>query len=500
MPKVRSASPRWAEDNLSLPTVSRTDLVDRIAALPHMGGVPLEELEWLVEHGSFEVQEAGYVVGPKGVPIERLLLIISGHVAIRVDRGAGPKTVAEWHAGDVTGLLPYSRMKAPPGDSRCVEKTEALAIRQERFREMVHNCPVFTAFAVHTMIDRARQFNTSDLQDEKMVSLGKLAAGLAHELNNPASAAKRGANLLLQDLSRLDAATRALGTHRLNDELLNAIEQVRPLFVARPDGSGLSPIRQAAREDEIADWMVRHHADPAHAPALADTLVTIDALDTLASATSGDTLDATIRWLAARCATQALAADIAQAVTRIHELVAAVKAFTYMDNLAAQESVEVESGIRDTMRVLESKAIARNASITLDVDGDLPHVRAAGAELNQVWFNLIDNALDAIAESGRIDINARSELDRVLVRVVDNGPGIPPHELPRVFDSFFTTKPPGKGTGLGLDLTQRLVRRYHGDISVESRPGMTEFRVSLPAEKPAPAGHEGVPGRAAEAG
>jgi signal transduction histidine kinase len=466
--------------------MSTADLVDRLAALPRLEGVPREELEWLVAHGTFETREAGHVVGPKGQRIEKLWLVVSGHIAIRVDRGAGPRLVTEWHAGEVSGMLPYSRMEAPPGDNYCAEETEFLAIHEECFPELVHRCPAFTAYTVHTMLDRARNFNTSALQDEKMVSLGKLAAGLAHELNNPASATKRGADLLVRELSRLDAALRALSAQGLTDELLAAIEQVLPLFLTRSDAGLRSPIDQADREDEIADWLARHQADPEQAASLADTAVTIDALDSLASAASGGALDAALRSLAARSATQTLATDIEGAASRIHGLVAAVKKFTYMDQRAGPESVEVEPGIRDTLRILDSKTKAKSASITLDVEPDLPRVRGNGGELNQVWLNLLDNALDAISESGSVEVRARQDLDRVVVRVVDDGPGIPADVLPRIFDPFFTTKPPGQGTGLGLDMTRRLVRRYHGDISVESRPGRTEFRVSLLADKSAP--------------
>jgi signal transduction histidine kinase len=472
--------------------MSVTDLVDRLAALPRLAGIPPEELEWLVEHGTFEAHEAGHVIGPKEKRIEKMWVVISGHVAIRVDRGAGPRLVTEWHAGEVTGMLPYSRMKGPPGDNYCAEDTELLAVEEEYFPELVHCCPAFTAYTVHTMLDRARNFNTSALQDEKMVSLGKLAAGLAHELNNPASATKRGANLLLQEFAQLDAALRALSAGELTQELVDAIEQVRPLSQTRPDGGTRSALDQADREDEIADWLARHQADPDHAVPLADTAVTIEALDSLANSASGETLDAALRWLAARSATHALAADVEHAATRIYELVAAVKRFTYMDNLAGPESVDVEAGIRDTLRVLDAKVKSKSAHIALDVESDLPRVRAIGGELNQVWMNLIDNAVYAIPEAGRIDIVARRELDRVMVRVVDNGPGIPADMLERIFDPFFTTKPPGEGTGLGLDMTRRLVRRYHGDIAVESRPGHTEFLVSLLVDKAAPTGDQSV--------
>jgi signal transduction histidine kinase len=158
-----------------------------------------------------------------------------------------------------------------------------------------------------------------------------------------------------------------------------------------------------------------------------------------------------------------------------------------MDSLAGPVSVDVEAGLRDTIRVVAAKARAKAASITLDCDADLPRVIANGGELNQVWMNLIDNALDAIAEGGHIDIGAHTEVDRVVVSVVDDGSGIPEDVMPRIFDPFFTTKPPGQGTGLGLEITRRLVNRYRGDISVESRPGRTRFRISLIAEKPAAA-------------
>ncbi|UCF20292.1 MAG: GHKL domain-containing protein [Gemmatimonadota bacterium] len=468
--------------------MTNVSLIDRLAELHNLDGIPREELAWLVAHGYLEVYEAGTVIAPKGKRIDKLWVILSGHVAVQVDRGVGPRRVTDGRAGDVSGMLPYSRMTGPPGDNYLEVRSELLAIHEEHFPEMVHRCPLFTAYTVHTMLDRARNFNTSALQDEKMVSLGKLAAGLAHELNNPASATKRGANLLLQELSLLDAALRALSAGRLTHDLVEAIEQVRPLCQTRPDGSARSAIDQADREDEIAEWLVRHQVDPAHAAPLADTAVTTAALDALASAASGAALDAAVRWLAARSATHALADDIEHAATRIYELVAAVKRFTYMDNLAGPESVDVEAGIRDTLRVLDAKVKSKNALIALDVERSLPRVRAIGGELNQVWMNLIDNALYAIPESGRIDIIARRELDRVVVRVVDNGLGIPTDTQERIFDPFFTTKPPGEGTGLGLDMTRRLVRRYHGDITVESRPGLTEFRVSLLVDKAAPTG------------
>ncbi|MGD8277452.1 MAG: ATP-binding protein [Gemmatimonadota bacterium] len=460
------------------------EIVDRIAALSSLAGIPRRELEWLVDHGELRTLEPGAIVAHKGEPIHDLYIILKGHVAIRVDRGAGPRRVMDWRVGDVTGILPYSRMTATPGDTYTEEETEIFVLQKEIFPELTRECPAFTAHTVHVMLDRARNFNTSDLQDEKMISLGKLSAGLAHELNNPASATVRGAKLLLEDLTNADAAARALGAAGLTGEQLAAIERLRSACLAKPMNAVLSPIQQADREDEIVSWLERHDSDTAHAEPLANTAVTIDALDLLSETLSGETLDAALRWIAAGCTTHALAHDIEQAATRIYDLVAAVKKFTYMDNLAGAESVDVEAGLRDTLRVVASKAKSKGIAVVLDIEPDLPMAYATGGELNQVWLNLIDNALDAAPEGGHLQIRANKELDRVVVRVIDDGEGIPDDALPRIFDPFFTTKPPGQGTGLGLDIARRLLRRYHGDIAVDSQPGRTEFRVSLQLEDP----------------
>lgn len=315
-----------------------------------------------------------------------------------------------------------------------------------------------------------------------MISLGKLAAGLAHEINNPVSAMVRGAKQLLANLADLDAASRALGA-AVPEDIFASIEQFRSSCIFKPSDTILSPIQRADREDEINDWLANHGVDAADAELVAATAAKTDMLDALSNIVSGETLASAIRWIATYCATRSLAVDIEQGASRISELVAAVKRFTYMDNLSGSEAVDVEAGLRDTIKVLAAKSKSKDATITLDVQADLPRVRATGSELNQVWMNLIDNALDAISDSGNIDIRALVELDRVVVSIADDGHGIPAEVLPWIFDPFFTTKPPGQGTGLGLEITRRLLRLYHGDITVQSTPGRTEFRVSLIVEK-----------------
>jgi signal transduction histidine kinase len=457
-------------------------LVGRLAALPAFASLPTEELRWLVDHGRLQVREAGAVVAPKGRRIQELWIILSGHVAVRVDRGVGPKRVIDWRAGDVSGMLPYSRMTGPPGDNYLEEKSELLTIHEDLFPEMAHRCPRFTAYTVHMMLDRARRFNTSDLQDEKMVSLGKLAAGLAHELNNPASATVRGAKVLLSTLAEADASARALGAARLTDRELALVNELHAVCTTSLEATPLSPLERADREDRLAVWLDDHGVDAGFAAPLTDAGVSPETLGPLIGGIPDEAFEAALRWVAVGCSTRALAADVERAATRIHELVSTVKRFTYMDTVSGPEAVDVAPGLRDTVRISAAKAKAKGVTVTLDVPEDLPPAHASGGELNQVWMNLLDNALDAVPESGHIDISARPELDRIVIRFVDDGPGVDPDVLPFLFDPFFTTKPPGQGTGLGLDISRRLLRRFHGEIAVESRPGRTEFRVSLPVD------------------
>jgi signal transduction histidine kinase len=342
-------------------------------------------------------------------------------------------------------------------------------------------CPHVTAALVHVMVDRARTFKVSDLQVEKMASLGKLAAGLAHELNNPASAATRSAQLLAEALVASDDASRALGASGLETQELAAIERVRALCLATTATTVLSPLERADREETITDWLLDHDADDALASSIAETAVTIAMLDELAATLAPDKLRVALRWVAAGCTVRGLVRDIERAASRVHTLVSAVKGFTYMDQAAATpEPVDVRKGLTDTLAVMAAKARGKSVSVTVDVPENLPRVRGFGGELNQVWANLVDNALDAVADGGRVTVTARVEGGKVAVRVADNGAGIPPEVKNRIFDPFFTTKAVGKGTGLGLDIVRRLVDRNDGLIDVESEPGRTEFRVTLP--------------------
>jgi signal transduction histidine kinase len=456
------------------------DLVERLAGHKTLGAAPREELAWLGSHGALRHLDQGALLSAKGEPVTGLFVVLAGHIAIYVDRGAGRHKVIEWRAGDVAGMLPYSRLVSPPGDSVAQEPSEILEVPRGDLAAMIRDCPEITSILVHKMLDRSRIFTSSGLQDEKMISLGKLSAGLAHELNNPASAIERSAAMLDDRLDDVEQATLALGAAKLTDSQLAAVDAMRASCLTARLAGVLSPIQQAEREDAIADWLADHRLDTALAGPLGETAVTLEALDRMALAISGPPLGAVLRWVAAGCTVRGIASEIQEAAMRISGLVAAIKGFTHMDQATVAEAVDLTSSLANTVAVLAAKARSKSVAVTVTIPPDLPRVRGFIGELNQIWANLIDNALDAVPDRGHVDIAANCERQQVVVRFIDNGPGIPEEIRGRLFEPFFTTKPVGKGTGLGLDIVRRLISHNDAEIEVESVPGRTEFRVTLP--------------------
>jgi signal transduction histidine kinase len=461
-----------------------SSLVDRLAAHRTLAGVPREQLQWLAEHGEIQQIAEGDVFIHKGEMVPRLFVMLQGRMSITVNRGAGPRKLVEWRSGDVTGLLPFSRMTSAPGDVVAEEPIEALAVHRDRFPEMIRVCQELTGVLVHVMLDRARLFRSNELHDEKMASLGRLSAGLAHELNNPASAVARSAKSLAGCLAKLERATVALGASGLSPEASSIVGRLRAAGSVGP-GRLLSPLERAEREDAVDDWLDRHHLDDVQADVLASADVDLAALDELAQAADQTRLATAVRYIAMARSVERLAAEIETAASRIHGLVSAVKGFTHMDQASVPKPVDIGRGLVDTVTVLRGKARAKSVELRYDIEPGLPLFDGFGGELNQVWANLIDNALDAVPRAGHVTVIASRDQHAIVVRVVDDGPGIPEEIRDRIFDPFFTTKGVGEGTGLGLDIARRLVERHDGTIDVSSGPGGTEVRVTLPIARPA---------------
>jgi signal transduction histidine kinase len=456
------------------------ELVERLANVKLLKNVPRAELEWLADHGQIELWEAGKVFRPHDIVLPGLALVLSGSLAIHVERMGIHRRVMQWHEGDLTGTLPYSRMVNPPGDTVVHEDLVAFTVDKEHFREMTRQCPEFTAICVHTMLDRARHFTGRDFQDEKMASLGKMSAGLAHELNNPAAAAGRSAKRLTEHKNEAEDAARALFSAHLNDEQLRALDEARAFCLMVPPSFLDTPLDRSDRVDEIAEWLDAHGGEIDQATALAETAMTVAGLAKLATVFEGETLVDALRWLAATAAITTIASELQESTKRISDLVASVKGYTHMGQAAVAEPVNVGRGLADTSRLMASKLRDKNVKLRMEIPPDLPHARAFGSELNQIWMNLLENALDAVPYGGEITVTAHQDFDTISVRVIDNGHGIPDDIKSRIFDPFFTTKPVGAGTGMGLDIVRRLVFNQKGDIEVESEPGRTVFRVVLP--------------------
>ena len=444
-----------------------------------LGKGPFEELTWVAEHGVLKTFEPGLVVGKQGEAIDSLYVILSGRLSTYMNWGNGMRKVVEWTGGDVTGLLPYSRLTTSNGETVVDEATEVLSLSRNDLPALTRNCYEVTAIMVHAMTDRARRFTSTALRDEKLKSLGKLASGLAHELNNPASAAIRNAKSLAHALGVAEEAARDLAAAGLTSEQLKELDGVRA-FLEATTRPALSRLALADREEAIAHWLADHDIRRVPAEDLARTTITIELLNGLASTIRGESLTAGLRWIAGGSMARSIAHDIDRAATRIHALVTSVKGFTHMDRAPVAEPVDIRRGLDDTIALLEGKAGEKSAAITLAVPPDLPLVHGVGGELNQIWMNLIDNALDAAPDHGRVEVTAKRQGTYVLVCVVDDGPGIPANILEKIFDPFFTTKPVGEGTGLGLDIVRRIVNSHNGEIDVESCPGRTEFRVKMP--------------------
>lgn len=454
-------------------------LVDRLALHRQLGGVPHEQLEWLAARGEIRRFAPGDITAPKGDPIDHLFVVLTGHITITVDRGGAAHVVYEWRGGDVTGTLPFSRMRGAPGNAVAQEPTEVLIIHRDHFPAMVRACPDVIEVLVHEMLDRARVFNTDDLHSKRMESLGVLAAGLAHELNNPASAVVRSAAHLSQRFDEMDAALREYIDAGISREEHAAAVRLRSAAPAA--GQTMStPLERSDREDDLAAWLEEHDVDGSLAPALADSRLQIEALDTLADAMRAPKLGAVLRYVAADAGLRQIAVEIGAAATRMADLVSAVKRFSYVDHVAVRKPVDILRGLVDTVTLLGPKARQKSVDVRLEVPPDLPRIDGLGGELNQVWTNLIDNAISAAGDGGKVTVRTLRSGDYLVVEVEDDGPGIPDDVRERIFDAFFTTKPPGEGTGLGLDIANRIVARHHGDLRLKPGPGGACFQVLLP--------------------
>ena len=462
-----------------------SDLAVELRTVPAFSDLAQDAIDWLAAHMETLTYAEGEVLAAEGTRADRMIVILDGETQGRKEQGPRDGTFYIARKGDVTGLLPYSRLTTYPATVRASAPTRLAALHADFFPEMIERFPALAGRLVGIMADRIRYVTRDEQQREKMMALGKLSAGLAHELNNPAAAASRAAENLRDAVCRMRAADLAIDRLKLPaDQRLLLTEHEQKLLQTPPAADG-DPLERSDREQAIGDWLEDRGLEDAWrlAGVLADAGYDRPGVEKLTANFSAEILAPVLDRLAAALSVTRLVEVIESSSRRMSQLVKAVKEYSYMDQSSEQE-IDIHDGIENTLLILGHK-LKRGIRVAREFDRALPRICAFGSELNQVWTNLIVNAIEAMGETGELNLHTAKDGNCLLVEVIDSGGGIPPEAQTHIFEPFFTTKPVGQGTGLGLDTANRIVRKHRGTIRFESRPGHTVFQVRLPYPRPA---------------
>ena len=458
--------------------------IEFLRQLPLFEGLTDEDLIQLYDMAEVVTLRAGQVLVEEGQPGDSMYIALNGTFEVSKRSGERDVVFAGCGPGDVIGEISLLERVPRTATVRAIQEANLLQISRETFRQLLIRSPSASLSVLRTMTARVRNTEAALRQNEKMAALGTLSAGLAHELNNPAAAVQRSAGQLresLAGLQRLAAELGAMGLQPAGQEVINTARREFPLRAAAP--TKLDPIARSDREDGLGEWLEEQGVASAWdlAPAIVDLGWTVDDLVQMTEPFGPLQAPVFLTWLGIGCQVYTLLDVVSHGATRIAEIVKAVKAYSYLDQAPVQ-LVDVHEGLDNTLVILRHK-LAGGVTVVKAYAPDLPRIEAYAGELNQVWTNLIDNAVDAMGGQGQLHIRTAARDKEIIVEIGDSGPGIPPEVKGRIFDAFFTTKPIGVGTGLGLHITYNIVVHQHrGQIVVESNPGHTVFRVRLPIQ------------------
>ncbi len=463
-----------------------TDELKKIIALQD---VPVEHLEWIIEHSEYEEWEDGQLLYESGEPIEKMAFVIEGK--INYYSNINGKLVYYFSfenndvSGGVTGLLPYSRMRVTSGNSYAVGKLRMLLLHKKYFHDLEQLNPELIQRLIGYMTERARIFATTQLQQEKVSALGKLAAGIAHEMNNPAAAIDRISDELNKRLKLNIELTEELMKQDISPILMKDIrEAASGKMNGRSGKNRMTPLQRMQKEDDLNEWLDENGFNGGEiAETLIETGFSKEDLMKMKSDAGTDEFQVILNWLENLLSSELLIKDLEDASERITNLVGAIKSHVHMDRSGTLHFTDIHKDIEDTLILLGYKIRDKNIALKKKFCDNMPEIEAYSGELNQVWTNLIDNAIYAVPQNGGIEIETVCDAKLVTVKITDNGTGIPKDILSRIFDPFFTTKKVGEGTGIGLDIVKSVINRHNGEVKVSSAPGRTEFVVSFPVNQ-----------------
>lgn len=457
-----------------------SETLQLLRKVPAFEGLPEDHLEWFLSRSQELRIKPGEIYARQGAPADAMFVVLEGEVQGRGEL-AGDTVILPVPAGSVTGILPFSRMKTFTLSGRAVTDSHILRFPASLFPELVQKSPELATRLVGLMSDRIRETTRFEQQRDRLAALGKLSAGLAHELNNPASAAKRASSQLRDLLKRVRDASHELGKLDLTPAQKAEIERLEA-SLTQTSAPPPDPLTASDLEDQI-DSLLRSHGlnDMWQLAAdLARRNFRPEALEQLFLSLDAGTARAALVRISTSLEISGLLNEIESSASRISDLVRAIKEYTFMDQ-APLQNVNVVKTLENTLTILNHK-LKHGVTVTRDYRDTSLSVNSFGSELSQVWTNLIDNAIDAMGGQGELHVRAYRDDNCAVVEIVDNGPGISPEVMPHIYEPFFTTKGVGEGTGLGLDTVKRIIRKHQGTIQVRSKPGDTCFQVWLPLD------------------
>jgi signal transduction histidine kinase len=450
-----------------------------------LSDLPDEHLQWIIDHSEVIEYKDGDIVVKTGETTEWMFFIIVGRVDFYMNVNG---RLVYYHnfsndaeSGGVSGLLPYSRMKESPGDSIVVGNLRGVRLHKKFFKELEQLNPEFIQRLIGYMTERARFFATTQMQREKVSALGNLAAGIAHELNNPASAINRISYELTNRLFLNIELTEKMLRQNINANNIQVLRKRIETKDSQPRQK-LSALQKMNNEDELMLWLETKGlpVDQQVVETFTEAGFSREELESLSNNIPKEDIAQIMLWIENLLSSQRIIKDLAEASNRISNLVGAIKSHVHMDRTNEKQLTDIHNDIENTLTLLGHKLREKNIKVNKSFYPDLLNVPAYVGELNQVWTNIIDNAIYALAAGGELTIETTCDTKNVNVNIIDNGSGIPSEILSRIFDPFFTTKKVGDGTGIGLDLVNRIIKHHNAEIKVYSKPGRTEFHISLP--------------------